>query len=168
MNVKCALNDREWVKTEVFVTLPALQKHFVNIFFVFAWEFCIEKGRGFLVNFFWSPLPGKRSTKIPLKIRGKFGAKFGRKFGIKNRKFGELSFCHFSDLSVREKSVQANGSIKTNKMKGAFSLNNLLPGTVRPPEQGRVTRLRTPVFPQVRIWTFRVQLLRANRFARKT
>ena len=30
-----------------YVTLPALQKHFVNIFFVFAWEFCIEKWRGF-------------------------------------------------------------------------------------------------------------------------
>ena len=68
------------------VTLPALQKHFVNIFFVVAWEFCIEKGRGFLVNFFWSPFPGKQSTKTPRKIRGKFGAKFGRKFGKKIRK----------------------------------------------------------------------------------
>ena len=29
------------------ITLPALQKHFVNIFFVFGWEFCIEKWRGF-------------------------------------------------------------------------------------------------------------------------
>ena len=68
------------------VILPALQKHFVNIFFVFAWEFCIEKWRGFLVNFFWSPLPTKRSTKNPRKIRGKFGAKFGAKFGTKIQK----------------------------------------------------------------------------------
>ena len=37
---------------------------------------------------------------------------------------------------VREKSVRANGPIKQNKMKGAFSLNNLLVGTVRPPELG--------------------------------
>ena len=43
-------------------------------FFVFAWEFYIEKRRGFLVNFFWSPSPTKRSTK---SLRGKFGAKFG-------------------------------------------------------------------------------------------
>ena len=72
-----------------FSTLPALQKNSVNIFFVFAWEFCIEKWRGFLVNFFWSPSPTKRSTKSPRKIRGKFGAKFGAKFGTKIRKIRE-------------------------------------------------------------------------------
>ena len=38
------------------------------------------------------------------------------------------------DRSFRAKSVRANDPIKPNKMKGAFSLNNLLPGTVRPPE----------------------------------
>ena len=65
------------------ITLPTLQKHFVNIFFAFAWEFCIEKWRGFLVNFFWSPVRVKRSTKNPRKIWGKFGAKFGAKFGTK-------------------------------------------------------------------------------------
>ena len=65
--------------------------------FVLAWEFCIEKWRGFLVNFFWSPFPTKRSTKTPRKIRlkfgktprkirGKFGAKFVVKFGTKIRK----------------------------------------------------------------------------------
>ena len=59
------------------------QKNFVNMFFLFAWEFCIEKRRGFLVSFFWSPFPTKRSTKSPRKIRGKFGAKFGAKFGTK-------------------------------------------------------------------------------------
>ena len=55
-----------------------LQKNFVNKFFVFAWEFCIEKWRGFLVNFS-GLFPKKRSTKTPQKIRGKFGAKFGTK-----------------------------------------------------------------------------------------
>ena len=62
-----------------FVTLPALQKNFVNIFFVFAWEFCIEKWRGFLVNFFWLSVShetkheksSKNSGKIRSKIRGK-------------------------------------------------------------------------------------------------
>ena len=62
-----------------FVGLPALQKNFVNIFFVFAWEFWIEKWWGFLVNFFWSPSPTKRSTQNPRKLRRKFGAKFGAK-----------------------------------------------------------------------------------------
>ena len=71
------------------VALPALQKNFVNIFFVFAWEFCIEKWRGFLVNFFWSPSHMKRSTKSPRKIRGKFGAKFGAKSGTKIPKIRE-------------------------------------------------------------------------------
>ena len=82
------------------VTVPPLQNHFVNIFFVFAWEFCNEKWQGFLVNFLWSPFPTKQSTKNPRKIRGKFGSKIrehnsGRKF----EKFGELSFCNFSDLT---------------------------------------------------------------------
>ena len=35
---------------------------------------------------------------------------------------------------VRVKSVRAKGPIKMKKMKGAFSLNNLLVGTVRPPD----------------------------------
>ena len=38
------------------------------------------------------------------------------------------------DRCVREKSVRANGPTKTNKVKGTFSLNNLVVGTVRPPE----------------------------------
>ena len=83
-----------------YVTLPAPQKDFVNLFFVFAWEFCIEKWWGFLVTFFRFPFPMKRSTKTPRKIRGKFGAKFGVKFGTKIRKFGELSFCNFSGLKI--------------------------------------------------------------------
>ena len=62
------------------------------MFFVFAWEFCIEKCRGFLVNFFWSPSPTKRSTKNPRKIRGELGAKFGANFGMKTRKIREETF----------------------------------------------------------------------------
>ena len=50
-------------------------------FFVFAWEFCIEKWRGFLVNFFWSPSPTKRSTKSPWKIRGKIRAENSKNSG---------------------------------------------------------------------------------------
>ena len=36
------------------VTLPALQRTFVDSFFELAWEFSVEKWRGFLVKFFWS------------------------------------------------------------------------------------------------------------------
>ena len=82
------------------VTLPALQKHFVNLFFVFAWEFCIEKRRGFLVNFFWSPFPTKRSAKTPRKNSGKIRSKIRGKIRDETlKKFGELSFCIFSDLT---------------------------------------------------------------------
>ena len=51
-------------------------------FFVFAWKFCIEKWRGFLVNFFWSLLPTNKARKI----RGEFGAKFGAKSGTEIEK----------------------------------------------------------------------------------
>ena len=34
------------------------------------------------------------------KNRGKFGAKFEAKFGMKIKKFGELSYCNFSDLTI--------------------------------------------------------------------
>ena len=40
--------------------------------------------------------------------------------------------------SVREKSVRANDPIRMTKIKGAFSLNNLFVGTVRPPEHCQV------------------------------
>ena len=66
-----------------FLTVPALQKHFVNILFVFAWECCIEKRRGFLVNFFWSPFPTKRSTKTPRKFGENSEQNWGRKCGPK-------------------------------------------------------------------------------------
>ena len=82
------------------LTLPALQKKFVNIFFVFAWEFRIEKWRGFLVNFFWSPSPTKRSTRSPRKIRENSEQNSGQNSGRKFEKFGKLSFCNFSDLTT--------------------------------------------------------------------
>ena len=67
-----------------------------DFFFEFAWGFCIEKWRGFLVNLFWSPSPTKRSTKTPLNNSEQNS---GQNSGQKFKKFGELSFCNFSDLS---------------------------------------------------------------------
>ena len=53
------------------------------------------------MNFLWSPFPTKRSTRTPQKIRGKFGEKFGAKSGAKFEKFGELSICDISDLTIQ-------------------------------------------------------------------
>ena len=52
----------------------------------------------FLVNFQRSPFGKKQSTKCPQQFGG--GAKFEAKLLTKSRKFGDLSFCNFSDLSV--------------------------------------------------------------------
>ena len=70
-------------------------EEFCEYFFVFAWEFCIEKWRGFLVIFFWSPFPTKRGTKTPQKIRENSEQISGKNSGQKLEKFGELSFCNF-------------------------------------------------------------------------
>ena len=77
----------EKIQPRLKLSLCLLSRRILWIFFlVFAWEFCIEKWRGFLLNCFWSPSPTKRNTKNPRKIREKFGAKFGAKFGTKIRK----------------------------------------------------------------------------------
>ena len=47
------------------VTLPALLKtFFVDMFFEFAWEFCVEKWRGFWVNFSGLRFPRNRARKL--------------------------------------------------------------------------------------------------------
>ena len=81
-----------------FVTLPALQKNFVNIFFVFAWEFCIEKWRGFLVNFSGLRLPRNEARKLLKKFGENSEQNSGKNSGRKFEKFGKLSFCNFPDL----------------------------------------------------------------------
>ena len=68
------------------VTLPPLQKVSVNIFFVFAWQFCIEKWRGFWVNFSDLRFSRNEARKLLKNFGGKFGAKFGAKSGTKIRK----------------------------------------------------------------------------------
>ena len=77
-------------------------ENFCGFLLEFAWEFCIEKGWGFLVNFFWSPFPTKRSTKTPQKIGENSERNSGRNPGRNFEKFGKLSFCNFSDLTNRE------------------------------------------------------------------
>ena len=74
----------------------------MNIFFFeFAWEFCIEKWRGFLVNFFWSLtlcFPRNEARKILEKFGENSEQNSGQNSGQKFEKFGRLSFCDFSDL----------------------------------------------------------------------
>ena len=78
------------------ITLPALQKNFVNIFFVSAWEFCIEKWRGFWWICSGLRLPRNEARKVlGENSERNSGQNSGRKF----EKFGKLSFCSFSDLT---------------------------------------------------------------------
>ena len=79
---RCEATDLGVFDVSHFVTLPLLQKHFVDFFFELAWEFCIEKGRGFLVIFgelflvsvSWETKhenSSKNSAQIRSKIRDK-------------------------------------------------------------------------------------------------
>ena len=87
------------------VTLPPLQKNFVNIFSYLPGDLALKKGGDF-GEFLWPPFPGRQSAKNLRKIRGNFGGKFGRKFRMKILKIRELSLCNFSELIVRSRSQQ--------------------------------------------------------------
>ena len=54
---------------------------------------------GIFGEFFLVSVSHETKHENSSKIRGKFGAKFGAKFGTEFEKFGELSFCNFSDLT---------------------------------------------------------------------
>ena len=57
------------------------------------------------MNFFWSPFPTKGSTKTHQNSAENSGQDSGRKF----QKFGELSFCNFSNLCNGTKNVCLSG-----------------------------------------------------------
>ena len=57
----------------------------MNSFFVFAWELCIEKWRGFLLKFFLVSVSHETKHEKSSK-NSEFGAKFGAEFGTKIRK----------------------------------------------------------------------------------
>ena len=104
--VRGAENSQITQKTSKLLTLPALQKKFVNIFCVFAWEFCIEKWRGFLVNFSGLRFPRNEARKIFEKLEENSEQNSGQNSGQNFEKFGELSFCNFSDLKITLKSYE--------------------------------------------------------------
>ena len=64
-------------KSLVLIYFTHPPENFCGFIFEFTWEFCIEELRGFLVNFFWSPFPTKRSSNIwgGGGIRGKIWSK---------------------------------------------------------------------------------------------
>ena len=87
---------------EDFVTLPPLQKHFVN-FFSYVPGNCALKNAGIFGEFFLVTLVSvSHKLNEARKILKKFGENSernsGQNPGQKFEKFGELSFCDFSDL----------------------------------------------------------------------
>ena len=101
------------------VTLPALQKNVVNMFFARLPGILHCKMAGILVNFFWSPFAMKQSTKNPRKIQGRFGAEFGAKSGTKIRRnrrtfvLQQLSWPEKSDSEWSAPKWLKNDSIRT-------------------------------------------------------
>ena len=82
-----------------YFTLPALQKTFVDYFFEFAWEFCIERCGGFLVGFSGLHFPRNEARKfLKKKSGGNSEQNSGQNWGRKFENFGELAFCNFCDL----------------------------------------------------------------------
>ena len=81
--------------------LCLLSRKLLWIFFSYLpGNFALKNGGDWKMKFLWSPFHTKWSMKNPWKVRGKFGAKFGAKSGDQIEKFGELSFCSFSDLMI--------------------------------------------------------------------
>ena len=70
----------------LFVTLPALQKNYVNKFFVVAWEFCIEKGQGFWGELFLVSVSWEAKHENSSKNSGKFWSKIWEEIRDKNSK----------------------------------------------------------------------------------
>ena len=92
-------------KPEKFFTLPPLLKKFVIFFF--AWEFCLEKWRGFLVNFLWSRFPNE-ARKILKKFGENSEQNSGQNSGSKfENSFYDLEVYHFS--GSRKRGVEFKG-----------------------------------------------------------
>ena len=83
------------------------QKTFVKNVYQFAWGFGIEKWWGLLVNLQWFPfLKETKHEKLGEHLEQNSGQNSGRNI----TKFGELSFCNFSDLTfLDEDGSSGNG-----------------------------------------------------------
>ena len=80
------------------VTLPALQKHFVNTFLCLPGNFVLKHGGDFWWIFSGLSFPQNEARKILQKFGENSEQNSGQNPGREFEKFGELSFCSFSDL----------------------------------------------------------------------
>ena len=92
------LCDSSGREADKLLLCPLSKKLVWMFFFEFAWEFCIEKWRGFSVSSFWSPFPTKQLTKNPLKNSGKIQSKVRGKIRDENSKVSG-SFCSAAFLT---------------------------------------------------------------------
>ena len=143
--------------SEIF-TLPTLQKNFVNIFFVFAWEFCIEK---------WHPRNEER------KVHEKFGKNSeqnsGQNSGRKFEKLGKLSFCNFTDLRDLpvHGTLASDAAITIAQCRPSKPITDSVPDPVSPSQSeilGRLSLLHWHKLALFRSLCDKRQLLRKNKF----
>ena len=82
-----------------FLTAPALQKHFVNVFFsCLPGNFALKKGGDFWWIFSGLRFPRNEAQKLLENFGENSEQNSGQNSGQKFKKFGDLSFCNFSDL----------------------------------------------------------------------
>ena len=82
------------------ITLPALQKNFVNIFFsCLPGNFALKNGGDFWLIFSGLCLPRNEARKVLKKIGENSEQNSGQNAGRKFEKFGKFSFCNFPDLT---------------------------------------------------------------------
>ena len=80
------------------LTLPALQKNFVNIFSCLPGNFALKNGGDFWRFFSGLRLPRNEARKVLEKFGENSEQNSGQNSGRKFEKFGKLSFCDFPDL----------------------------------------------------------------------
>ena len=99
----CEIFRREWTcacdpRDCWSVTLPALQKNFVNIFSCLTGNFALKNGGDFWWSFFWSVSHETKNEKSSKKSGKNSEQNSGQNSGRKFEKFGKLPFCNFPDL----------------------------------------------------------------------
>ena len=101
---KQGLKNRVWPHLDyrAISFLACSPEEFCEYFFVFAWEICIEKWRGFWWIFSGLRLPRNEARKILEKFGEASEQNSGQNSGRKFENFGKLSFCNFPDWTRAE------------------------------------------------------------------
>ena len=107
MNTACEQEDQTLKKNRtlhfperLFLILPALQKTLVDFCFELVWEFALKNGGDFGWISFGLRFPRNEARKLLKKLGEGSEQNPGNNSGQKIEKFGELSFCNFSDLII--------------------------------------------------------------------